>query len=420
MNAALIAVGSELLRFGHRDTNTLWLRDRLATLGVGTALRAQVDDDPGRIAHLLRTAAGLAEMTILTGGLGPTDDDRTREALARAAGVALERDDEVLARLRGHFERRGYRMTDNNAAQADRPAGAAWVANPVGSADGLRMTLDRATLWSLPGVPAEMRAMFDAAIVPEIAGAAPLAIATRTLRVASRFESSVDAQLAEIYERYETAGVDVTILGGINGLTLHVLARSGESSRAESTADEVAGAIRRRLGDDLFGEGETTLESVVADRLLARGETLACAESCTGGLIAARLTELPGASRWFRGGLVVYDNELKRELAGVEAATLAEHGAVSEPVARRLAEGARRRCGADWALGVTGIAGPGGGSPDKPVGLVHLALAGAETTHHWKLRLPGDRARVRGITVHVALDRLRRALDGLPLALGRG
>ena len=403
--AELIAVGSELLRFGRADGNGEWLADRLHRLGIEVTGRAQVGDDPARIARAIRAGLASADLVVLTGGLGPTEDDRTRDALARALGRPLERDGEREARIRAMFEARGRTFRPPQGRQADRPRGAEWLDNPLGTAPGLLCRHGGRLIVALPGVPGEMRRMFDDAVVPRLGGGGRSALARRALKITGRLEASVDEQIRDLYA---TEGVDVTILAGGEGIELQLTARGADATEARRRLDDLDRRIAERLGADLYGRDDDSLPAAVGRALVAAGATVAAAESCTAGQLAAALTEVAGSSAWVRGGVVVYADELKISLAGVAPETIRDHGAVSEAVARELAVGVRGRCGADLGVGITGIAGPGGGSPDKPVGLVHVALASAERTDHWRLLQIGDRALIRRRSVAFALDRLRR------------
>lgn len=405
--AELIAVGSEMLHAGRADTNGDWLIEQLGRLGVAVEARSVVPDDPDSIAAFVGRAVGRSSIVIVIGGLGPTEDDRTREGLALALGLELERDADRLRRLEETFRERGRPFSADQARQAERPRGAAWIENPLGTAPGLALSLPASQLFALPGVPAEMRATFSAGVAPRVVAGEGRALARRTLKVAGRTEPSVDGQLRDLYGG---PGISVTILAGPEGIDLHLLAEGRDPTEAAARADEADRLMSERLGRDLFGRDDETLAAVVGSLLERRGRTLATAESCTAGLLAAAVTGVPGSSAWFRGGLVVYSDDLKQRLAGVAAATLTRHGAVSAEVASELALGARERCGADYGIGITGVAGPGGGSPEKPVGLVHLALADRDGAAAWHVLHPGDRESIRRRTVTAALDRLRRRL----------
>lgn len=406
--AELIAVGSELLRYGRRDGNGDWLLERLAEAGVDVVARALVDDDAGRIASQVDAATRRAGLVVLTGGLGPTEDDRTREALAAWWGRPLRRDPELLRELRERFGRFGRTPSPAQERQADLPEGAVALDNPVGSAPGLLLSRGDVQVVALPGVPAEMRAMAEAHVLPLARRrAAGAALRTRVLHVSGRLESEVDAAVADLYEG---EGTVLTILAGAGEVHLGLRAEGPDAEVAEERLRTLDAELRVRLDRDVYGADRDTLAAVAGAALARAGQTLAVAESCTAGLLAAAVTAIPGSSAWFRGGLAVYADDLKTTLAGVPEELLHRHGAVSAPVAEALAAGARTRLRADWGLGITGIAGPGGGSADKPVGLVFVALSGPAKEKVRRLHLPGDRDLVRRRAVSVALDLLRRAL----------
>lgn len=413
MRADLIAVGTEMLRFGRRDTNGDWLADRLGELGIEIAGRATVGDDLQGIAEQLSVSLARAGTVLMTGGLGATEDDRTRQAVSLALGRPLERDPDLARALQDRFLAAARPWSGSQARQADRPAGAAWIDNRLGSAPGLWCEQGTRLVIALPGVPAEMRAMFTAEVEPRLRGHGTPGAARRVLRIAGLSESAVERRVIDLYG---ALGVEVTILAGGAGVELLLAARDArgaEGGSARSCVDRVAESMRARLGAHVYAQDGETLAEVVGAALRREGKTLATAESCTAGLVSAAITDVPGASAWFRGGLVAYDDSVKMSLAGVQAGTLAVHGAVSEPTARELARAARERCGSDYGLGVTGIAGPGGGSPDKPVGLVYVAVDDAQGAVAQRLLLSGDRALIRARTVSAILDLLRRRLDGI-------
>jgi len=407
LNAVVVAVGSELLGPGRRDTNGEWLIGRLFDLGIETSWRATTGDDAPRIARVVRAALDDAGVVLLTGGLGPTEDDRTREAVALALDAPLTRDPAMADRIAALFASRGRVAGPRQARQADRPYGMAWIDNPLGSAPGLLLERDSGLLAALPGIPAEMRAMFDASVAPRLAARSRGVLARTTLRIAGRPESFVDDLVRDLYG---SEGTETTILASSGSVELVLTARGADVAEARARCGALAGAMRARLGIDVYGVDDESLALVVSRLLVARGATVALAESCTGGLLGAALTDVPGASAWFRGGLLCYANDLKTSLAGVPDEMLRAHGAVSEPVARALAAGARSVCSADFGLGVTGVAGPAGGTADKPVGTVHVALADAGEGRAVRLDWPGDRALIRRRAVTVALDLLRRRL----------
>lgn len=406
MRVALVAVGSEMLGGGRRDTNGDWLLDLLERHGASVGVRAIVEDDARTLAALLGALASTHQAIVLSGGLGPTEDDRTREALSLALGRPLKRDRDLEGRLEAAYRSRGYRFGPEQARQADLPEGSSALENRFGSAPGIRSRLGETTLLALPGVPAELRGI-AADVLPALLAGRTRAFARRTLKIAGRTESGVDAAVRDLYD---APGRRVTILAS-SGIVELLLRTEGPSfEEATESLESLEAALRERLGDDLFGRDEETLAAAVGASLAARGETVGTAESCTGGLLGGALTEIPGASRWYRGGVVAYADELKTRLAGVDPALLGEEGAVSASVARALSRGAREATGADWGIGITGIAGPGGGTDAKPVGLVHVAVTGPGGETELERRLPGDRALVRARTVSLALDLLRRAL----------
>ena len=410
MEAELIAVGSELLHAARRDGNSEWLSDQLGRLGLEVRQRSVVEDDPARIAAAVSGALERAEAVLLTGGLGPTEDDRTREGLALALGVPLERDSQMVRRLQARFEGAGYAFGQEQARQADRPRGMGWLDNPLGAAPGLHLERGGRQLFALPGVPAEMKAMFHGSVRGRLPSGGSRAPARRSLRIAGRTESGVDRAVRDLYD---SPGVQVTILSGARGIELLLRAHGPTESEARARLDALDREISERLAADVYGRGDESLPAVVGKLLRERGSTLATAESCTAGLLGAAITEVSGSSEWYRGGLVVYSDALKVSLAGVGKETLEAHGAVSGVVAQELAEGARRRCHADIGIGITGVAGPGGGTAAKPVGLVYLGLSDDAGGEHWRLMLPGDREQVRQRSVTAALDRLRRWLLGV-------
>ena len=407
MNAVVVAIGSELLGPGRRDTNGDWLIERLFDLGIETSWRVSTGDDVPRIARVVRAALDDADVVLLTGGLGPTEDDKTREALALALDAPLARDPVMADRIDALFSARGRVADPRQSRQAERPSGTSWLDNPLGSAPGLLLERDSGLLAALPGVPAELKAMFEASVAPRLAVRSRGALARTTLRVAGRPESFVDNLLCDLYV---SEGTETTILASAGSVELVLTARGADAAEARARCGALADAMRARLGIDVYGANDESLAAVVSRLLAARGASVGLAESCTGGLLGAALTDVPGSSAWFRGGLVCYANDLKTSLAGVPEELLRSHGAVSEPVARALAVGARRVLNADFGLGVTGIAGPDGGTSDKPVGTVHVALADAGEERAVKVDWPGDRGLIRRRAVTVALDLLRRRL----------
>lgn len=413
MNAEIIAVGSEMLTPHRIDTNSLYLTEQLNLLGVDVVFKSVVGDN---LRHLVAAAQhGLfrSDILILSGGLGPTEDDLTREAVAEALGVALRRDPEIVAKLEKRFADRGLKMTPNNSKQADVIEGATALPNPNGTASGQWLSgqfdgRERIVIL-LPGPPHEMKALFESEVRERLRAKVPPAhLFTRTLKIAMLGESAVDARVAPIYKRYPD--VETTILAGAGEIELHFKTSAATLEAAQARADEVAGLVEDELDDAVYSRDGQSLEQIVGYWLQMRNATLAVAESCTGGLLAERITSITGSSRYFLGGAVVYSNAMKTELAGVPADMIERHGAVSREVAAALAEGIRYRCESTLAVGITGVAGPGGGSAEKPVGLVFHAVASDLGTEIIQRNYPGDRKRIRRFASTMALDMVRRKL----------
>lgn len=408
MDAEIIAVGSELLTPERLDTNSLWITEQLNALGIELAGKTVVGDDRHRLAGAVRDALARSEVLIVTGGLGPTEDDVTREAVAGALDRELVFVPALLEAIQERFRRTGRVMAEINRRQAYLIAGAEALPNPVGTAPGQWIREGRRTVVLLPGPPGELKPMFTEHVLPRLKQIAPpLVIRTRVYRAAGIAESELDQRIAPVYKQY--AKVATTVLAAPGDIQIHLRARTSTAEEAEALLEEVGGQIEALLGERIYSRGEP-MEVVIGQLLRARSASLAVAESCTGGLLAERITSIPGSSEYFLGGLLVYSDRAKEALAGVEAELLRQHGAVSEPVALALAEGARRRTGAAYALAVTGVAGPGGGSEENPVGTVYIGLAGPEGAEARRFRFLGDRARVRAFAAQAAMDLLRRRL----------
>lgn len=413
MNAEIIAIGSELLTPFRQDTNSLYLTEKLNQLGVEVVLKTIVGDSREQLVSVAQHALFRSDIVVFMGGLGPTEDDLTREAVAEALGLVLQRDEEVLARLKERFASRGYNMTPNNYKQADVISGAIVLPNPNGTAPGQWISgkyEDRERLIILlPGPPFELKALFEAECYERLRAKLPAAhIVTRVLKVAMLGESAVDARVAPIYQQY--TDVQTTILAGAGDIQFNLFTRADSMEGAQARVDELAGKIEDELQDAVYSSKGETLEQIVGYYLQMRNATLAAAESCTGGLLAERITSISGSSRYFLGGAVVYSNELKTQFADVPADLIAKHGAVSPEVAIAMAEGIRKRCKATLGVGITGVAGPSGGTPDKPVGLVYHALAHEGSHEVIEKKFPGDRKRVRWFASQQALDMVRRKL----------
>jgi len=417
--AEILTIGDELLRGEIVDSNKSFMSDRLLSLDVQTRWHTSVRDDPADMTDAFRRAAERADVVLVSGGLGPTRDDLTSQVLAESFGCKLVRDEEALEGIRSFFRAVGREMTLNNATQADFPEGALVLPNPIGTAPGFMLDVGalggaqawRAVFFCMPGVPREMTRMLDEQVLPRIAkrtGGGPV-VRARLLRTFGTGESMLDDELQDIAA---SGDVSLGFRTAFPDNYLRPVARGATAEEAEARLDRVCAQIRERLGIIVYGEGEETLPVVVGRLLREGGHTLAVAESCTGGLVAESLTEVPGSSDYFLGGVIAYANASKMALLGVPEQLLAEHGSVSEPVARAMAEGVRQRFGANFGLATTGISGPGGGSEEKPVGLVYLALARREGTHVERFVFPLDRHRHQRLTSQSGLDWVRRAVLG--------
>jgi nicotinamide-nucleotide amidase len=417
MIAEIIAVGSEMLTPHRQDTNSLYLTAGLNDLGVEVAFKTIVGDSLRHLTDAARIAIDRADIVLFSGGLGPTEDDLTREAAAAALGIELHPDPAIITALYKRFAARQMAMPPNNAKQADVLDGAVLLENKNGSAPGqyLDTTVNghRKIVVLLPGPPSELKPLFDAACKPRLAASLPPRhLARRMLRMALIPESQVDARTAPIYKQY--ADVETTILAGNAEIQLHFLAARPTLAEAQAPVDELTEKIEHEMDDAIFSSNGDSLEEVVLLMLGMRHLTLATAESCTGGLLAQRLTAVPNSSSAFIGGAVVYTTELKTVFAGVAKSTIDTKGAVSEEVARELAEGIRERTGASLGISVTGLAGPGGGAPgpdaEKPIGRVYIGLADGQQTQVKELNLMGDRSRIRFWATQHALEIIRRHL----------
>lgn len=413
MHAEIIAVGSEMLTPHRQDTNSLYLTGKLNELGVEVRFKSVVGDSAEDLAAAAKIAMRRSDIIIFMGGLGPTEDDLTREAVAEALGLKLVRDPAIIAKLEERFAKRGYKFSANNAKQADVMESATVLPNANGTAPGQWVSgkydgNDR-ILILLPGPPMELKGLFESECIFRLKARIPEQhIALRELKIALMPESQVDAKVAPIYKTY--TDVQTTILAGAGEIQLHLRCQKTSQSDAEARVEELAEKIENELGDAVFSRKGESLEQIVSYLLQMRGLTLAAAESCTGGLLSQRITSLSGSSRYFLGGAIVYANELKTQFAGVPKLLIEKHGAVSREVAAALAEGIRKRCLSSYGLGITGVAGPTGGTEQKPVGLVYVALAGDEGTQVVERNFPGDRKRIRWFATQQALEMVRRAL----------
>jgi nicotinamide-nucleotide amidase len=415
-SAEIIAIGSELLTPHRTDTDSLFLTSRLNDAGVIVRRKVVVGDSREDLADAVAGALTRADLVITTGGLGPTDDDLTREAVADVLHLDLDEDPSIVASIAARFARRGSVMPEINRRQALVPRGATVLPNPVGTAPGLLIHAGERLVVLFPGPPRELTAMFDAHLAPRLAAlTGSRRLQRRVIKIIGRAESEVDAVASPIYTPLASGPlpVETTILASAGQIELHLSTASDDEAAAAARLDTGVRALASALAPFVFSTDGRSLEAVAGGLLAARGWRVALAESCTGGLLAGRLTDVPGSSAWVVGGIVAYANDVKIAELGVPAAVLDANGAVSEPVARAMAEGARDRLGANVGIGITGIAGPDGGTPEKPVGTVVIAVAANETIVR-TFRFSGDRELVRRHSTSTALDMLRRLLLDLP------
>jgi len=413
MIAEIIAIGSEMLTPYRQDTNSLFLTERLNELGVSVAFKTVVGDNLDHLTSVARTAISRADVIIFMGGLGPTKDDLTREVVAAALGIELKRDNDLLTKLYKRFAERRLQMPENNAQQCDVLQGAVVLPNSKGTAPGQWLETEfegkPRIIALVPGPPHELHAMWETECLPRLREKVPAAaIAARVLKVAMMGESAVDLRTAPIYKKYPN--IETTVLAGQGQVEFHLRATAATKEAAQAEVDRLAGELEDELDDAVFSSQGESLEEIVNYYLQMRNAKLAVAESCTGGMIAERITSVAGSSRSFLGGAVVYSNELKTLFADIPPLMLEAHGAVSREVALALAENIREICNADIGVGVTGIAGPGGGSEEKPVGLVIVAVTNGHKHEVVQRRFFGDRERVRRWASQQALDMVRRML----------
>ena len=411
MIAEIIAVGSEMLTPFRQDTNSLFLTRQLNELGVVVAFKTVVGDDFDHLVSAARAAIGRSDIILFTGGLGPTEDDLTRECVAAALGVELRRDHEIVTAMYKRFAERRIQMPSNNAKQADVIEGAIVLPNSRGTAPGqyLETEVDgkKRIVMLLPGPPHELEALWHKECEPRLREKLPpAAIVMKVLKTAMLPESAADMRTAPIYKKYPN--VETTVLAGQGQVEFHLLAAAPTIDEAQAAVDKLAGELEDELDDAVFSTCGESLEEIVGYYLQMRNLKLAVAESCTGGMVAERITSVAGSSRFFLGGAVVYSNDLKTLFADVPPLMIEAHGAVSKEVALALAENIREICNADIGLGITGIAGPSGGTEEKPVGLVYVAVSDGKRNEVVQRRFPGDRERIRRWASQQALDLLRR------------
>ena len=413
MTAWILAVGSELLTPFKVDTNSLAITEALNAIGYDVRRKVVLADDLEALTDWFAGAVGHTDLVVCTGGLGPTADDLTRDAVARALGRPLAPDAGILARIEARFQSRGRTMPAINARQALVPQGAIALENTQGTAPGLWLAAEGTSFLLLPGPPREMRPLLTRAIEALIPSADGVRLLRRVIKLTGRPESEVDAIAQPIYGPWATAPLPVTttILASLGQIELHLTATSADTAAATTALEAAVATLCAALAPSVYSTDGRTLEVVVADRLRAARRTVATAESCTGGLLASRMTDVPGSSVYFRQGVVSYSNEAKQQYLGVPAALLAQHGAVSAPVAVAMADGIRAASGADVGLGITGIAGPDGGSAEKPVGTVVIALSSHSGTRCETFRFVGPREMVKFQSAQAALNMLRLALE---------
>jgi nicotinamide-nucleotide amidase len=419
VQAVIIAVGSEMLTPERSDTNSLFITSVLNDLGIGVAYKTIVGDDRREIDAQLGLALSRHPVVILTGGLGPTDDDLTRDVVAAHLGLPVEEDAAIVETIRTRFAARGMAMPEVNRRQAQVPRGATVLANPRGSAPGLLIEHDGRVVALLPGPPRELQPMMSTLVrdrLAEVAGG--IRLLRRLLKVCGRSESRLEEVIQPTYSRWlaQTPAIETTILATPGHIELHLSTQTDDDRAGTAAIDRATDALAALLGPDLISRDGRSIEQVVGAMLIDRGFHIALAESCTGGLATSRLTDVPGSSSYVDRAVVAYSNEAKMDLLGVPGEVLSSEGAVSEPVARLMAEGVRRRSGADIGVGITGVAGPGGGSDVKPVGTVWIAVAGPAPggTRAAECRFPGGRELIKTFGAVTALDLVRRWLIDAP------
>ena len=413
MIAELISVGTELLMGQVLNTDAQFMAQNLAPMGVNVYHQVTVGDNPGRLKDAIHTALSRADIVILSGGLGPTGDDLTKETVADAFSLPIIRVPEAEETLRGRFKAMGREMTPNNLKQADFPVGSILLKNPNGTAQGCIVEHDGKAAILLPGPPRELFPMFENEVMPYLIQRSGNKLYSRELRIFGMGESSVEYRLRDLMDAQDNPTIAPYAKTG--EVTLRVTARCQNDEEGLALVMPVIREILERLGDIVYSTQGVPLAGVCSALLEERNATLAVAESCTGGLLSSTLVDVPGSSAYFMEGVVTYSDASKMRRLQVSTATIRKHGAVSEECAREMAAGMRRTSSADYALATTGIAGPGGATKEKPVGLVYIAIAGPDGIACRRLQLTGDRARIREVTVLNALDLLRRTLLGLPI-----
>ena len=414
MVACIIAVGSEMLTPFRVDTNSLFVTEQLNTIGIDVRMKAVAGDDVGELMSLLRGALEWAGVIVLTGGLGPTEDDITRDAVAGVLNVSMSENADVVAKIEQRFARRGIKMPEINRRQGMVPEGATLLDNPNGTAPGLWIERGETAIVLLPGPPREMKPMFEAVmrdrLAPRSGGAG---LFRRVIKITGRTESDVDATAQPIYGPWQSQAVPIstTILAVLGQIELHLTAAARDRAEAERALEAAVGQLQAVLGESVYSVNGLGLEAVVAELLKSRALTIATAESCSGGLLASRLTDVPGSSAYMQQGVVCYSNASKTQWLGVPATLIEEYGAVSEPVAKAMAAGIRKAASTDIGVGITGIAGPGGGTPEKPVGTVAIAVSALSEERVRTFQFFGARDLVKFQSAQAALNMIRLMLS---------
>lgn len=414
--AAILAIGSELLTPSRLDTNSLFITNALNAIGIDVVFKAVAGDDRAELKALVAHALDRVDLVVITGGLGPTEDDVTREAVAGHLGLPLTEDERITDAIRRRFEARGWAMPEINRRQAMVPSGALVIDNPNGSAPGLWIEHGEKGVLLVPGPPREMRPMVEQMVAEQLrARAGGMRLTRRVLKIAGRGESRVDELTQPVYSRWRDwrPPIETTILAAPGQIELHLSARGADPVELEGALDRAAGEIEAVLSDDVFSRDGRTIEEVVGALLTERRWHIALAESCTGGLATSRLTDVPGSSAYVERSAVAYSNEAKIEMLGVAANLITEFGAVSEPVAQAMAEGIRDRARVEVGVGITGIAGPTGGTDSKPVGTVCISVVVPQQATVRTFRFPGNRELVKTFAAFTALDMARRLLEGV-------
>jgi nicotinamide-nucleotide amidase len=417
LRCEILSTGDEVLTGQITDTNAAFLADQMGSLGFEVARHTTVGDDRAMLTAAFRQLGASADVVLCTGGLGPTLDDLTTEVAAAVLGAGLKLDEQALAYMEGLWRNRGRTMPENNRKQALLPEPAEVLRNPIGTAPGFAVKIERAWFFFMPGVPREMKQMFAEQVVPRLEALRPepAIFEVRVLRAFGLAESAIDQTLAGLPAQFPA--VKLGFRAHFPEIQIKLTVKGHDVAAAQATLAAAEEEVRRHIGAHVFSSGPS-LEAVVGEGLRRAGATVATAESLTGGLVAEMITQVAGSSEYFDRGFVTYTNQAKMDQLGVGEDVLREHGAVSEPCARAMAEGARTRAGTTYGVSTTGIAGPGGGTPDKPVGLAFVGLATPEHTVVRRVRWPGQRDQVRAISAMTALDLLRRVLLGLPVEVG--